>query len=207
MNRVHALSGAVALGMASGGAYLIHNSISKTSESTLRSRLRMENHSVMESSDVNWNTVLSKYNDPNIPSDKKFSDLAGIVTKPLLKRKCSSAISSNEASLYEKAKLWCTVPKNIQQRLLDLGIHTLKMSGEGEAGDKASWEKLSGKYQEVKMDQRLKGFETADQVDWQKLRTACSVRITKDRWDPEYDDDYLEKVTTWCSASSKFLHE
>ncbi|CBY93018.1 hypothetical protein HF1_10100 [Mycoplasma haemofelis str. Langford 1] len=207
MNHLYTLAGAGALGAASGGAYLIHNSISKTSEPTLRSRLEKEHYSVMDPSDGNWTTVLSKYKEAGVLADKKFSDLSGEVTDQSLKQKCNSVLSSGDSSLYEKAKLWCTVPRTIQQRLEDLKITLLKTTGDDENGDKTNWNKLKDKYQKATSDQKIKDFTiatpSADNA-WQSLRTECAKHLSKDRWDAEYDY-FLDKVTTWCS--SKLLNE
>ncbi|AEG73314.1 hypothetical protein MHF_1064 [Mycoplasma haemofelis Ohio2] len=207
MNHLYTLTGLGALGAAGGGAYLIHNSASKTSEPTLRSKLEGESYFVMGLSDNNWTTVLGKYNDNNILPNKKFSDLSGTVTDQALKKKCSSALASSDDSLYEAVKIWCTVPKTVQQRLGDLKIQTLKMDGDGEEGDKTKWNALKEKYKAASEDQKIKNFtlSTSGDEDWKSLRTECNNHLSKDRWNADYDY-YLEKVIDWCTSSSKQLN-
>ncbi|CBY92985.1 hypothetical protein HF1_09770 [Mycoplasma haemofelis str. Langford 1] len=187
---------------------MIHNSVSKTVEPTLRSKLEGESYFVMESSDSNWAVVLGKYNDNGVLPNKKFSDLSGTVTDQTLKEKCSSALASSDDSLYEAVKIWCTVPKTVQQRLGDLGIHALKMTGENEEGDKTKWNALKEKYKAASEDQKIKNFNlstSSGDADWQSLRTECNNHLSKDRWNADYDY-YLEKVIDWCTSSSKQLN-
>ncbi|CBY92522.1 hypothetical protein HF1_05140 [Mycoplasma haemofelis str. Langford 1] len=209
MNHLYTLGGLGVLGAASGGAYLIHNSISKPAPLSLKSKLENEKYSFMGDDDGNWDTVLSKYNESSISVDRKFADLTGTVTKDSLKKKCDGVLSSGDGSLYEKAKLWCTTPRSIQQRLEDLKIGILKMDGEDDNGDKDTWVKLKDKYKGASPEQKIRGFEltSPDEADsWKKIRTACSGHMSKSRWDADYDY-YLEKAMVWCSSSSKLLNE
>ncbi|AEW45688.1 hypothetical protein MHC_04160 [Mycoplasma haemocanis str. Illinois] len=194
--------GVGALGVAfGGGAYLVHSSTTKTSESTLRDRLKKDHYLVMDPHDGNWTTVLLKYKDTGILANKKFSDLTGEITDQALKKKCNRVLSSNDSSLYEKAKIWCTVPRTIQQRLEDLKTKLLKTVGDDESGDKASWNKLKDKYHQATVDQKIKGFtinNPSEDNAWQSLRTECAKHLNKERWDDEYEY-YLDKVSDWCS--------
>ncbi|CBY92980.1 hypothetical protein HF1_09720 [Mycoplasma haemofelis str. Langford 1] len=199
MNHLYMLGGAGAVGAAGGGAYLIHNSISKTPTPTLESKLSGEKYLIMDSSDGNWATVVEKYNHTNTAANKKFSDLIGTATDQSLKQKCKSALASGDDALYEKAKLWCTVPRTVQQRLEDLGIRTLKMEGQD---DKDTWNTLKGKYKDATEQQKIKELTISTlegENAWQQLQTACKGYAAKDKWDADYDY-FLEKVKVWCSS-------
>ncbi|AEW45659.1 hypothetical protein MHC_04005 [Mycoplasma haemocanis str. Illinois] len=199
MNYLYVLGGLGVIGVSGAGAYLINNTFFKTSETTLRSKLRGEKHLIMDSSNGNWSSVVEKYNNEKTTSDKKFSDLSGTVTDQALKEKCESALTSSDNSLYEKVKLWCIVPRNVQQRLEDLGISTLKTDGED---DKSKWNLLKDKYKDATENQKIKDFTipTPEEAEaWKKLQAACKGYIAKDKWDAEYDY-FLKKATVWCSS-------
>ncbi|CBY92338.1 hypothetical protein HF1_03300 [Mycoplasma haemofelis str. Langford 1] len=205
MNHFYTLAGLGALGAASGGAYLIHNSLSETSAPTLKDKLVKERYIVMGSSDSNWNTVLTKHKDSSIHSGKKFT--GNITTVDDLKKKCEKSLSSSDSSLYDAVKLWCTVPKTVQDRLKDLGVELLSMTDEA-SNAQEQWTKLKDKYKAIKSGEGIKEFTVSEpegEDAWKKLRDECKKYIAKDKWDSEYDY-YLDKLTTWCSQKSPFLN-
>ncbi|AEW45144.1 hypothetical protein MHC_01390 [Mycoplasma haemocanis str. Illinois] len=200
INNLYALLGFAAAGAVGGGIYFIYPNSPKPI-TTLKERLKKEKYSVLSDDDnQNWQTVLSKYNSSEHKQNNRFVSGNGTTSLEDLKRVCSSTLAMEEGDSisYERVKLWCTVPRTVQERLKDLGIDVLKTSGDTE--DKSKWVALESEYKETGNND-IKDFQVdsvTNDTSWQKLRNKCNEYIAKDKWSSEYDY-YLDKASKWCS--------
>ncbi|AEG72641.1 hypothetical protein MHF_0362 [Mycoplasma haemofelis Ohio2] len=203
INNLYALLGLMAAGAIGGGVYFAYPSSSDPKPiATIRGKLTKEKYVILQEGDSqHWQAVLDKYNSAEYKG-KRFTTKEGTTSLEDLKKDCSTTLSKEEGdSSYEKAKLWCTVPRTVQERLKDLGIEVLKTEGDDEnTGDKSKWVALEGEYRN-KGNNDIKELQldtTTNDTSWQKLRNKCKEHIGKDKWSDEYDY-YLDKVAKWCS--------
>ncbi|AEG73345.1 hypothetical protein HF1_10080 [Mycoplasma haemofelis str. Langford 1] len=200
MNNLYMLGALGAAGALGGGIYLAYPSSTDkpASTTTIRDKLVKDSYTILNDGHSDWSKVLEKYNDTKITPDRRFTQSTETIELDVLKRSCESALSHGEdESLYEKTKLWCTVPRTLQQRLEDLKIKLLRTDGND---DQDKWGKLKDLYKAAG-DKGIKTFAINNPDDtnaWQQLRDECKKHLNKERWDSEYEY-YLGKVSDWCS--------
>ncbi|CBY92998.1 hypothetical protein HF1_09900 [Mycoplasma haemofelis str. Langford 1] len=189
-------AGLGAYGMYSYGAF------SGSKAENVGTRLVDEKFELLTNSHTeHWKTSSDKYN------SKKASGTEAI-DETKLKTLCRDLLSKDKTSDsdYKKAKLYCVVPRNVQQRLLDIGIHALKTDGQDEAGDKSKWEKLATSYVihgkgEDQIESLTLTTPDSSSNNWSSLREKCKIVLEKDHWDDSFDS-YLKKAKKWCTEES-----
>ncbi|AEW45678.1 hypothetical protein MHC_04110 [Mycoplasma haemocanis str. Illinois] len=182
------------------GAYGIYRIVPISKTENIGTRLVDEKFELLNNSHTShWKTSVDKYN------GKKTS---ASIDETKLKTLCKNLLAKGKDSDsdYKQAKLYCVVPRNVQQRLLDTGIHALKTDGSEEEGDKSKWTTLAASYViHGKGDDQIESLTLteagASSNNWSSLREKCKVVLGKDHWDDSFDS-YLRKAKKWCTEES-----
>ncbi|AEG72860.1 hypothetical protein MHF_0588 [Mycoplasma haemofelis Ohio2] len=204
MNLIQALMGIGAIGGLTVGGVLGSKYLFESNHKTLKDRLEKEKYKILDfSKDSEWTAVLDAYNKAKDSTSKRFISNSSEVQLKDLKDSCKSALSGKEEddSLFDKARKWCVVPRNISERLSDLSLSPLKTTDDTEdKGDKSKWEAI-GKQYESKGNNKIAGLSltTSNADNWKSIRDKCKVFFSQDPWSNDYDTN-LEVSKDWCVA-------
>nr|WP_014272348.1 hypothetical protein [Mycoplasma haemocanis] len=186
--------GGLTVGGVLGSKYLF-----KSNKRILRNRLEKEKYKILDfSKDSEWTTVLEAYNKAKDTQGKRFIDGNGEVQLNDLKESCKSILDGDgDDSLFNKARKWCVVPRNISERLYDLSLNPLKTNDDTEEkGDKSKWETISRQY-ENDGNKGIKDLSLVGSDKWKALRDKCKSFFSQDPWSNDYDTN-LEVSKDWC---------
>ncbi|CBY93012.1 hypothetical protein HF1_10040 [Mycoplasma haemofelis str. Langford 1] len=190
-----ATAGAGGAGLGAYGMYS-YGAFSGSKAENIGTRLIEERFELLKDSHTEqWKNSLSKYN----------SKTSSSVDENRLKDICKELISKNKTSEsdYKTAKLYCVVPRSVQERLKDLGLHVLKTTGDNEDGDKSKWTKLAESYvTKGTGDNQIESLtltaENTGSNNWSSLRQNCKTVLEKEHWDDKFDTYFL-KSKMWCT--------
>ncbi|AEW45684.1 hypothetical protein MHC_04140 [Mycoplasma haemocanis str. Illinois] len=188
-------------GVASLGAYGIYRyrDLSDSKTENIGTRLVREKFELLKDLHTEqWKNSLSKYN----------SKTSANVDENRLKGICKDLIAKNTSSEsdYKTARLYCVVPRNVQERLKDLGFHSLKTTGDNEDGDKSKWTKLAESYvTHGKGDNQIESLTLpasgGDSNNWSSLRQNCKTILEKEHWDDKFETYFL-KSKMWYTEEA-----
>ncbi|AEG73344.1 hypothetical protein MHF_1096 [Mycoplasma haemofelis Ohio2] len=199
--KLGAISAASAGGVAGTAAlaHHIHSSSAKEESKKVKSvsdRLREENF-VLISTESDWKTMLTKYNDDKVKDGDRFVTGKSDVSLVDLQTSCNSALSEDisTSSNYSKSRRWCTVVKTLASHLSANGLTLLNVKADQE-GDKESWEKL-------KTDYVAKGGNsmtlTLDGDDsWKTFKAKCKEISEKETVEADFDT-LFNNLKSWCT--------
>ncbi|AEW45571.1 hypothetical protein MHC_03555 [Mycoplasma haemocanis str. Illinois] len=190
---IASVAGIGTVGMIGFGVYYF---FSRAEDKSLKAKLVSDKHTPLESRnkdhEAHWKSSLEKYKIKH--TDKQQWN------ESQLKSLCNGLFKKEdiETDNYNEAKKYCVVPRNISERLRDLGFKELDTR---HSKDIPEWTKLSEEYMKGGTNfKKLKDLETTQVTsdNGATLRTKCGEILKKEHWDDDYET-LLDSSKVWCT--------